>query len=52
MAHEMIVHIKEEYSTMDWILEGMIERNGLKIIYKHDHGFMPVYVCEKINSED
>ena len=47
MAQETILHIKEEYSTLDWILEGLIERNGLKIIKKDVHGFLMVYVCEK-----
>ena len=28
MAEETIVHIRDEYSTFDWVIEGMIERAG------------------------
>ena len=42
-----IEHIKREFSTLDWILEGMIERSGLKVIRKNVSGFLTVYVCEK-----
>ena len=47
MARRKIQHIRKEYSTLDWILEGMMERNGLKIVKKESKGFLTVYVCEK-----
>ncbi len=47
LAQETIQHIRTEYSTLDWILEGMIERSGLKIVNKNNEGFITVYVCEK-----
>lgn len=47
VAQQTIQHIKTEYSTFDWILEGMIDRSGMKLIEKNNKGFMSVYVCEK-----
>jgi hypothetical protein len=46
-AQQTIQHIKTEFSTLDWILEGMIVRSGLKIAAKDSKGFLSVYVCEK-----
>ena len=46
-AEETIGHIREEYSTLDWILEGMLERRGLRIIKREKKTFVSVYVCEK-----
>ena len=34
MAEETVVHIREEYSTFDWVIEGMIERVGFRIEQK------------------
>jgi hypothetical protein len=36
-----------EFSTLDWILEGLIARSGLRIVEKDNEGFLSVYVCEK-----
>ncbi len=47
LAQETVQHIRAEYSTLDWILEGIIERSGLKIVNKENEGFIFVYVCEK-----
>ena len=47
MAQETVLHIKEEYSTLDWILEGLIKRNGFKILKNDNQGFLSVYICEK-----
>ncbi len=47
IAEQTIRHIRYEYSTLAWILEGMIERSGLKIAKKNGQGFIFVYVCEK-----
>ena len=45
IAEQIVRHIKTEFSTLDWILEGMLERAGLKVIEKHTEGFLSVYVC-------
>ena len=34
MAEESITHIRDEYSTFDWIIDGMLERTGFKIEQK------------------
>lgn len=47
VAQQTIQHIKTEFSTLNWILEGMIERSGLQIIEKDCQGFISVYVCER-----
>lgn len=46
-AQATIQHIRSEFSTLDWILEGMIERSGLGIVNKDCQGFLTVYLCEK-----
>ncbi len=40
LANETIVHIREEYSTFDWVLEEMLRRAGLRIERKDDHGLL------------
>jgi putative AdoMet-dependent methyltransferase len=41
-------HVRNEYSTMDWIMQGMIEREGFKIERaKHNHGFFALYLCTR-----
>lgn len=47
VAQQTIQHIKAEFSTFDWILEGMIARSGLELIEKNNNGFLSVYVCKK-----
>lgn len=34
VAEESIIHIRDEYSTFDWIIDGMMERTGFKIEQK------------------
>ncbi len=46
-GRQTIQHIRAEFSTLDWILEGMIERSGLRIISKDLDGLLTAYVCEK-----
>jgi putative AdoMet-dependent methyltransferase len=47
-VHLMSDHVKNEYSTLDWILQGMIERAGLDVIRsEHIHGFFGLYLCTK-----
>jgi putative AdoMet-dependent methyltransferase len=48
IAEETIVHIREEYSTWDWIITGMIEKAGFHIdnnseIMQNVHSF----ICTK-----
>ncbi|WP_370574456.1 class I SAM-dependent methyltransferase [Methanomethylovorans sp.] len=48
MAGEYILHIKEEFSTFDWVIEGLIEKAGFRIeeaIY--ENGFLATYLCIK-----
>ncbi len=47
VARQTVQHIKTEFSTLDWILEGLITRAGLKIVEKQGDGFVSAYVCEK-----
>lgn len=47
VAQQTIQHIRTEFSTLDWILEGIIARSGLNIIEKSRQGFLSAYVCEK-----
>jgi putative AdoMet-dependent methyltransferase len=35
MAHETEIHIRDEYSTYDWIMEGLLEKAGFSVDYKH-----------------
>lgn len=45
---EALTHIKEEYSTMDWVMEGILERAGFVIEQIQDRqSFIKVYVCRK-----
>lgn len=47
IAQQTVQHIKAEFSTLDWILEGLITRSGLRIVEKDWKGLLSVYVCEK-----
>jgi cyclopropane fatty-acyl-phospholipid synthase-like methyltransferase len=48
MSDETVVHIKEEYSTWEWIMTGMIERANFKILSKSKiMDNMIAYICEK-----
>ena len=48
LARLMSDHVKNEYSTMDWIMQGMIERAGLDVIRaEHMRGFYGLYLCTK-----
>ncbi|WPR75989.1 class I SAM-dependent methyltransferase [Algoriphagus sp. NG3] len=42
------VHFREEFSTYDWILEGLLERAGFKILSKELYdGVIAEYLCVK-----
>jgi putative AdoMet-dependent methyltransferase len=47
-AGRIAAHVKNEYSTIDWIMEGMIERAGLNVVRKeYRDGFIGAYFCIK-----
>ena len=48
IVNEMKTHIKEEYSTFDWVMEGLIEKAGFSIEESnYQNGFMAIYLCVK-----
>ncbi len=48
LAEEAVVHIREEFSTHDWIMEGIITRSGFDIdAAEYGTGFQATYVCTK-----
>ena len=50
-VEETKIHIKDEYSTFDWILKGMIERAGFKIEKTDmEDTFLVEYFCKKVKS--
>jgi cyclopropane fatty-acyl-phospholipid synthase-like methyltransferase len=47
-AAEAETHIRDEFSTYDWILEGMLTRAGFRIErVSRDEGFGSAYLCRK-----
>ena len=48
MADEAVIHIREEFSTYNWILEGMLEKAGF-VIEKQDYSnyLLATYICVK-----
>ena len=47
-AGRIAAHVKNEYSTMDWIMEEMIVRAGFKVVRKdYKDGFIGAYFCSK-----
>jgi len=46
-AEEAQMHIKEEYSTFDWIIEEMLHKSGFKFDIRHKDDFFAVYYCKK-----
>lgn len=47
-ARSICEHVRNEYSTTDWIMQGMIERAGFEIEKaKLSHGFFALYLCTK-----
>jgi len=46
---DIMIHIRDEHSTMSWIIEGMIERAGFEIEWAdYRAGFIATYLCTKI----
>ncbi|MBI2955341.1 MAG: class I SAM-dependent methyltransferase [Chloroflexi bacterium] len=49
LAYEIIVHIREEYSTFDWVLEEMLRRAGFQIERKEEDDFVTAYTCIRLS---
>ncbi len=48
LASDFEISIREEYLTLGWIMEGMLQRAGFHIdSVEYSEGFMAVYVCTK-----
>lgn len=48
LAAEAKIHIREEYSTYDWVMEGLLRRAGFEIkSAEYGDGFQATYVCTK-----
>jgi putative AdoMet-dependent methyltransferase len=49
-ANEIETHIRDEYSTFDWIMEGLLRRAGFQIdSVTYDNGLGATYLCTKGN---
>lgn len=48
MVQETIIHIKDEFSTYDWIMDGLLEKAGFSIDSKiiEANNFL-TYICSK-----
>ena len=46
-AKEAEMHIKDEYSTFDWIIEDMLHKSGFKFDIHHKNDFFAAYCCKK-----
>lgn len=45
------IHIRDEYSTFDWVLQGLIERAGFSIDHMNtDDVLENEYICRKVHS--
>jgi len=51
---EVETHARDEYSTFDWVMEGMLEKAGFEIQKKdYGEGFWTTYLCTKtVRSKD
>jgi putative AdoMet-dependent methyltransferase len=47
VAEETEIHIKDEFSTLDWIMEGLLKTAGFHIGSIQYDGFMASYLCKK-----
>jgi putative AdoMet-dependent methyltransferase len=48
LAEEAVVHARDEFSTFDWIMEGLVARSGFHIdSAEYGRGFQTAYVCTK-----
>lgn len=52
LAHEVEVAVREEFSTCDWIMEGLLRHAGFKIQkVEYDQGFLAQYICIKAQGD-
>lgn len=48
LGNEVATHIREEFSTFDWIIEGLLKRSGFEILSKEmAQGVIGTYLCKK-----
>ncbi len=48
LSSEVASHVREEFSTFDWIMDGLLERAGFKILSKEmTKGVIGTYLCKK-----
>jgi putative AdoMet-dependent methyltransferase len=48
LVQEAIIHVRNEFSTYDWIMEGMIRKGGFRIdLVEYGQGFQATYLCTK-----
>lgn len=48
LRDEVAMHVREEFSTFDWIMEGLLERAGFRILSRDmSEGVVGTYLCEK-----
>jgi putative AdoMet-dependent methyltransferase len=48
LAEEAVVHARDEFSTYDWIMEGLLTRSGFRVdASEYGKGFQATYVCTK-----
>jgi ubiquinone/menaquinone biosynthesis C-methylase UbiE len=47
IAEETEIHIREEFSTLDWIMEGLLKNAGFYIEAVKCDGFIVGYLCKK-----
>lgn len=48
LQNEVATHVREEFSTFDWIMDGLVERAGFRILAKDIvEGVIGTYLCKK-----
>ena len=48
LRDEVTAHVREEFSTFDWIMDGLLERAGFKILSKEMvEGVIGIYLFKK-----
>jgi ubiquinone/menaquinone biosynthesis C-methylase UbiE len=49
-AEELVVHVRDEFSTYSWLLEPMLERSGFRILERHFRKHVyGAYTCQRKN---
>ena len=48
IAGNFAKHIRDEFSTFPWVMEGLLERAGFEIVdIEHNKGYLTEYLCRK-----